>query len=56
VAHISCSSEVREKDGRDGESAAGEVLDRCKEAGRASCTTGRDGVDGNSENAGLLVG
>jgi hypothetical protein len=50
------------KDGRLGERAAGEVFDRCKGEGRCpddgdmSRTVNREGVEGKSENAGLLVG
>lgn len=49
------------KVGREGESAAGEVLERWSgelrgPAGDGSLTVNREGVLGNSENAGLLVG
>lgn len=47
--------------GRAGESAAGEVFDRCKgdrrvALGEVSLTVSRDGVLGNKEKVGLLVG
>jgi len=38
LARISLSSMLLENEGREGDSAAGEVLDRCKADGRASCT------------------
>ena len=48
------------KEGREGERAAGEVFDRCRGERRSSVepslTVSRDGVLGNREKAGLLVG
>ena len=45
-----------ENDGREGDNAAGEVLDLCKGDGKTPLTVNREGVDGNRENAGLRVG